>query len=65
MSVISIQQMLTLVSLFEYNSNIDKFDICSSVKPAFKTHIFNFKNAHKRNCYEYLLDKVVFIHNGY
>ena len=50
--------------LFEYNSNIDKFDICSSVKSAFKTDIFNFKNAHKRNCYEYLLDKVVFIHNG-
>ena len=50
--------------LFEYNSNIDKFDIYSSVKPALMTHIFYFKNAHKRNCYECLLEKVVFIHNG-
>ena len=36
--------------LFEYNSNIDKFDIdrglCSSVKPAFMTHIF-FKCTQK------------------
>ena len=50
--------------LFEYNSNIDKFDICSSVKPALMTHIFYFKNAHERKCYECLLEKVVFIHNG-
>ena len=50
--------------LFEYNSNIDKFDIYSSVKPAFITHIFYLKNAHKRKCYECLLEKVVSIHNG-
>ena len=50
--------------LFEYNSNIDKFDIYSSVKPAFITHILYLKNARKRKCYECLLEKVVFIHNG-
>ena len=48
--------------LFAYNSNIDNSDICSSVKPAFNFN-FNFENAHIRKCYEYLLDKVVFIHD--
>ena len=50
--------------LFKYKSNIAKFYIiCSSVKAAFKTDIIYFKNAHKRECCECLLERVVFIHN--
>ena len=55
-------EIVNIYLLFAYNSNIDKFDICSSVKPEFY-FIFYFKNAHKRKCYEYLLDKVILSHN--